>query len=78
MSKSKRVINLQFHNLCLITTEEYDAIKRDLEMRAIVDSPQPGDHILACLLVNMEWRYHEIKMFEKHEKCDKQTCPECR
>ena len=61
---NERVINLQFDSVCVITTEQYDAIKRDLEIRIMVDSAQPGDHILARLLIDTKHRYHEIKMLE--------------
>lgn len=60
-NKIEPVINLHFFDPCIITAEEYEAIEKDLLTRHWTDDKQPGDKVLAFLLVMNRYRYLEIK-----------------
>ena len=72
---SEPVINLHFYGPCVITAEEYEAISRDVTTRSLLGDEQPGDRILAHLIVNMEHRYHEVMQIRAHTDADGKNVP---
>jgi hypothetical protein len=54
------MIRLCTYEPCIITAEEYAAMKRDVEARFIAGCPEIGDRVLARLLVEHSPRYYEI------------------
>lgn len=64
---TERLISLHFYDPCVITAAEYEAIVKDLQIRYFVGDKQPGDRILATLMENMAYRYHEIKDDPRNE-----------
>lgn len=55
------LIRLHAYEPCVITTEEYEEIRRNLEYRILMGDTHPGDRIIAKLLAENEFRYHECK-----------------
>jgi hypothetical protein len=80
MTNPEPVINLRFYDPCIVTAEEYEGISRDVAMRAVLGDVQPGDRILAKLILGMEYRYHEVMQIRAHTKdgenvpCDDPAC----
>lgn len=55
------VIRLYFDSMICITTEEYEDLIRELEIKRWTDTATKGDAILAYVLHAVTPRYHEIK-----------------
>lgn len=58
---TEKVIRLQLYDGWIVTVAEYKQMKKELESRIIAQDVQLGDKILAKILLDNEWRYHEIK-----------------
>lgn len=56
-----KVIRLYFCDPCILTIEQYDQIKKDVEARIIAGCPEEGDRVLAHLLTEHRSRYFECK-----------------
>lgn len=54
------VIRLYLYSIITITTEEYDELVRELEIKQLTGTITKGDQILANLLHDRRDRYHEI------------------
>jgi hypothetical protein len=54
------VIRLQFFDAYCITTEEYEAMIKELQARQWAGDITPGDRVLASVLNDASYRYHEI------------------
>lgn len=59
--KLEPVINLHFYTPCVITTEEYEQIVREVVARTMTDTPGAAERILSHLLVDNQSRYYECK-----------------
>lgn len=59
MPAPEAVIRLCPYDPCIITTEQYDAIWRDVMGRYHAGCTEEGDRVLARLLYEHEGRYHE-------------------
>lgn len=55
------VIRLHTYEPCILTTEEFEALDKEVTARAIVDDRSIGDRILHRLLVEHMPRYFEAK-----------------
>lgn len=67
------VIRLYFDSGICITTEEYEELVRELEIKKLTGTITKGDTILAHVLHYVGHRYHEIKAIRDrrkyHEEC---------
>lgn len=59
--KIEALIRLHFFDACVITTQEYEALQKEVMAAALVDAPSTGLRILAKLLDQNSYRYHEAK-----------------
>ena len=55
------VIRLHAYDPFIITTKEYEGLLRELQARALAGDLTLGDRIVAKLLHEHAWRYHEAK-----------------
>ena len=69
------VIRLYCDTDICITTQDYDDMVRELEIKKFTGTLTKGDSILATVLHNMNWRYCEIlhkrKMSAVREECER-------
>jgi len=69
------VIRLYFDSGICITTEEYEEMVRELEIKQWAGTITSGDRILAHILHYLGHRYHEIKAIrarrEEREACER-------
>lgn len=61
MTNSKPVIYLNYFTRQAISWEEYETIKREVLARFMAGDSGVGDQILAQMLLDNEYRYHEVK-----------------
>ena len=71
------VIRVYYDSNECITTEEYEEMLRELEIKKITDTLTKGDVILAKVLYQISHRYYEIIHLRKYrddpayrEQCD--------
>lgn len=57
----KMVIRLYFDSMLCITTEDYEELIHELEIKQWTGTVTKGDRILAHVLHSVGGRYHEIK-----------------
>lgn len=55
------VIRMHAYEPCILTTEEFEELEREVTARVLVDKTTPGDRILARMLIENRWRYHEAR-----------------
>lgn len=60
----EKVIRLYFCDPCVLTWQQYEAVKRDVEARALAGCKEEGDRVLAQLLLEHFGRYQECKESE--------------
>ena len=60
------VIRLYFCDPCILTTQQYEQVKKDVEARAIAGVSEVGDRVLAKLLLEHRSRYVEAKEINLH------------
>lgn len=64
-----RVIRLQLLDpVVVITTDDYDAMVRELEARSMAGDLTQGDRVLARLLHDANYRYNEILQLRRVEE----------
>lgn len=74
---SEAVIKLQFYDPCVISTEEYEIIQREVTARIIAGDAGPGERVLARLLLDQHSRYWEARRQNEHAACKTTPCQEC-
>lgn len=67
-TKVEPLIHLQFNRVVVLTTKEYEDIKRNLVGRAMIGDTTEGDRILAGLLLDNEYRYNECLQIKKNNE----------
>ena len=80
-TKPLAMIRMQTFEPCIITTEEYEAIQRDVRGRILAGDAGVGDRILLTLLEEHASRYSEAKA--RNAECDGilatiSPCADCR
>lgn len=60
MAKDQMVIRLYCDTGVCITTEDYEEMVRELQIKQMTGTLTKGDQILATVLHYMNWRYCEI------------------
>lgn len=58
---TEKVIRFYFCDPCIVTHQEYEQIKRDVESRIFAGCAEAGDRVLAQLLLEHYSRYCECK-----------------
>lgn len=61
------LIRLHAYNASILTSEEYEALQREVTALALLDSKSLVLAVLAPMLLDSEWRYHETVEIRKHQ-----------